>query len=80
VVLDLDTTDAPLHGRKRDSSLATYYNDPAIRRRAHNNWSPRPTAWPHSQIILRADSEFCREEIKGVRKTRSGLRFWVRTE
>lgn len=90
IVLDLDATDTPLHGKQEARFFHGYYN--------HYCYLPlyifcgdqllcarlRPSnidasagsleevqrivtqirkAWPHTQIILRADSGFCREEL-----------------
>jgi Transposase DDE domain group 1 len=90
IVLDLDATDTPLHGKQEGRFFHGYYN--------HYCYLPlyifcgdqllcarlRPSnidasagsleevqrivtqlrrAWPHTQIILRADSGFCREEL-----------------
>ena len=90
IILDLDTTDTPLHGKQEARFFHGYYN--------HYCYLPlyifcgdqllcarlRPSnldasagslqeverivaqirrAWPHTQIILRADSGFCREEL-----------------
>jgi len=90
IVLDLDATDTPLHGKQEARFFHAYYN--------HYCYLPlyifcgdqllcarlRPSnidasagsleevqrivtqirkAWPHTQIILRADSGFCREEL-----------------
>jgi hypothetical protein len=90
IVLDLDVTDTPLHGKQEARFFHGYYN--------HYCYLPlyifcgdqllcarlRPSnidasagsleevqrivtqirkAWPHTQIILRADSGFCREEL-----------------
>jgi len=92
IVLDLDATDTPLHGKQEARFFHGYYN--------HYCYLPlyifcgdqllcarlRPSnidasagsleevqriitqirkAWPHTQIILRADSGFCREELMG---------------
>lgn len=90
IVLDLDASDTPLHGKQEGRFFHGYYN--------HYCYLPlyifcgeqllcarlRPSnidasagsleevqrivgqirkAWPHTQIILRADSGFCREEL-----------------
>jgi len=90
IVVDLDATDTPLHGRQEARFFHGYYN--------HYCYLPlyifcgdqllcarlRPSnidasagsleevqrivtqirkAWPHTRIILRADSGFCREEL-----------------
>jgi hypothetical protein len=90
ILLDLDATDTPLHGKQETRFFHGYYN--------HYCYLPlyifcgdqllcarlRPSnidasagsleevqrivtqirkAWPHTQIILRADSGFCREEL-----------------
>jgi Transposase DDE domain group 1 len=90
IVLDVDATDTPLHGKQEARFFHGYYN--------HYCYLPlyifcgdqllcarlRPSnidasagsleevqrivtqirkAWPHTQIILRADSGFCREEL-----------------
>src|SRR6201993_5642314 len=61
IVLVLDATDTPLHGKQEGRFFHGYYN--------HYCYLPLGIvtqirrAWPHTQIILRADSGFCREEL-----------------
>src|SRR5246127_2726046 len=90
IVLDLDATDTPLHGKQEARFFHGYYNHycylpPYIfcgdqllcaRLRPSNIDASAGSleevqrvvtqirkAWPHTQIILRADSGFCREEL-----------------
>jgi len=90
IVLDLDATDTPLHGRQEARFFHGYYNhycylplyifcgdqllcarlrpsnmDASAGSREEVERIVRQIrkAWPHTQIILRADSGFCREEL-----------------
>ena len=90
IVLDLDATDTPLHGKQEARFFHGYYNhycylplyifcgdqllcarlrpsniDASAGSREEVERIVRQIrkAWPHTQIILRADSGFCREEL-----------------
>ena len=90
LVLDVDATDDPLHGRQEGRFFHGYYNEYcylplfifcgekllcAKLRTSNRDASdglieelerivPRlRTAWPDTEIVIRADSGFCREEI-----------------
>src|SRR3974390_2251700 len=90
IVLDLDATDTPLHGRQEARFFHGYYGhycylplyvfcgdqllcarlrpsnmDASAGSREEVERLVRQIrkAWPHTQIILRADSGFCREEL-----------------
>ena len=90
IVLDLDATDTPLHGKQEARFFHGYYNhycylplyvfcgdqllcarlrpsnlDASAGSREEVERMVRQIrkTWPHTQIILRADSGFCREEL-----------------
>jgi hypothetical protein len=90
IVLDLDATDTPLHGKQEARFFHGYYNHYCylplyifcgdqllcVRLRPSNIDASAGSlqevqrivgqirkAWPNTQIILRADSGFCREEL-----------------
>jgi len=90
IVLDLDATDTPLHGKQEARFFHGDYNhycylplyifcgDPLLcarlrpsnidasagsREEVERMVTQIRKAWPHTQIILRADSGFCREEL-----------------
>jgi hypothetical protein len=90
IVLDLDATDTPLHGKQEARFFHGYYNhycylplyifcgdqllcarlrpsnidaSAGSREEVERIVGQIRKAWPHTQIILRADSGFCREEL-----------------
>ena len=90
IVLDLDATDTPLHGKQEARFFHGYYNhycylplyifcgdqllcarlrpsnidaSAGSREEVERIVEQIRKAWPHTQIILRADSGFCREEL-----------------
>ena len=90
IVLDLDATDTPLHGKQEARFFHGYYNhycylplyifcgdqllcarlrpsnidaSAGSREEVERIVTQIRKAWPHTQIILRADSGFCREEL-----------------
>ena len=90
MVLDLDATDTPLHGKQEARFFHGYYNhycylplyvfcgdqllcarlrpsnidaSAGSREEVERIVTQIRKAWPHTQIILRADSGFCREEL-----------------
>ena len=90
IVLDLDATDTPLHGKQEARFFHGYYNhycylplyvfcgdqllcarlrpssidaSAGSREEVERIVTQIRKAWPHTKIILRADSGFCREEL-----------------
>jgi hypothetical protein len=90
IVLDLDATDTPLHGKQEARFFHGYYNhycylplyifcgdqllcarlrpsnidaSAGSREEVERIVTQIRKAWPYTQIILRADSGFCREEL-----------------
>jgi Transposase DDE domain group 1 len=90
IVLHLDATDTPLHGKQEARFFHGYYNhycylplyifcgdqllcarlrpsnidaSAGSREEVERIVAQIRKAWPHTQIILRADSGFCREEL-----------------
>jgi hypothetical protein len=68
IVLDLDTTDLPLHGRQQGRFFHGYHESYCylplyIFSGEHLLCARLRTVWPAVRIIVRADSGFCRDEL-----------------